>query len=75
MKTVKTNTEFLKPTDQNISDFEDDFLKRHRESAEKSSFFKNVFYLCKRVLRVYCCYYYFLRFTIKCFIVLAYCYF
>ncbi len=47
MKSVKNKPEFENLTDENISSFEEDFLKRHKESAEKSSFFKNIFYLCK----------------------------
>lgn len=47
MKNVKNKPEFENLTDENISTFEEDFLKRHKESTEKSSFFKNVFYLCK----------------------------
>ena len=47
MKNVRNKPDFVNLTDENITVFEDEFLKRHRESAEKSSFFKNVFYLCK----------------------------
>jgi len=47
MKNVRNKPDFENFTDENITVFEDEFLKRHRESTEKSSFFKNIFYLCK----------------------------
>ena len=47
MKNVRNKPDFENFTDDNISVFEDEFLKHHKKSAEKSSFFKNAFYLCK----------------------------
>ena len=47
MKNVRNKPDFENFTDDNISVFEDEFLKQHKASAEKSSFFKNVFHLCK----------------------------
>ena len=47
MKNVRNKPNFENITDYNITVFEDDFLRRHKSSAENGSFFKNVFYLCK----------------------------
>ncbi len=47
MKNVRNKPDFENFTDDNITVFEDEFLKRHKSSAENSSFFKNIFYLCK----------------------------
>lgn len=47
MKNVRNKPDFVNFTDDNITVFEDEFLRRHKSSAENGSFFKNVFYLCK----------------------------
>ncbi len=47
MKIVKNKPEFENLFDENISDFEEEFLKKHKQSSEKSSFLKNIFFLCK----------------------------
>ena len=47
MKNVRNKPNFENLTDDNISVFEAEFLSKHRESAQNSSFFKNIFYLCK----------------------------
>ncbi len=47
MKTVKNKPEFKNLFDENISDFEEEFLKKHKQSTQKGSFFKNIFFLCK----------------------------
>lgn len=47
MKTVKNKPKFENLLDENISDFEEEFLRKHKQSSEKSSFFKNIFFLCK----------------------------
>ncbi len=47
MKNVRNKPDFENFTDDNITVFEYEFLKRHKSSAENGSFFKNIFYLCK----------------------------
>lgn len=47
MKNVRNKPDFVNFTDDNTTVFEDEFLRRHKSSAENGSFFKNVFYLCK----------------------------
>ena len=47
MKNVRNKPDFVNFTDDNTTVFEDEFLRRHKSSAENGSFFKNIFYLCK----------------------------
>ncbi len=47
MKAVKNKPEIKNLFDDNISDFEEEFLRKHKQNGEKTSFLSNIFFLCK----------------------------